>query len=426
MKRQIFLFSAATLAMFSVLAACSLFEGETTTTTVISATTTTSITDGVFVSSTGNDANDGLTPATALATIEAGVDTAVLNGISGVYVSGNLVVTNEGVTLAYLTNLTISGGWNSSFTFQSGISVLDGRGQTSNVLKIYYFTNVTVEGFNCVGGVSDDNGSGAYLYWGSDSTILLSLMTNVANRGAIYADSLWNTTLYLHSVSNYATAVCAAGELRTLHGCTVSLFAEKNYGAIAAGGFGIYSSSNTTVLGRAENNFANGQGIGGCVFYFNQYCTFDVDTISNRSVATYGTGTASGAEYGYMTNCTVSGDAIDNVSEGAIAGGGVGVMHSVSNTFSGTIIGNSTERNGGGIFFLESSDNVILSSAVISNNTADSGITGSYSGGGIYNDSTPYTNFIQVGAVYSPNFVGNTGVSGGIEANIGESLVPVF
>jgi hypothetical protein len=104
----------------------------------------------IFVSLTGDDANDGLSIATAVRTWQRGVDVAAtandgddtINIESGLYdaaVDGPVTIPNN----ANISNLRVLGGWNSTFTVQNAASTLTPQG-------VGVFDGVTVNGLNGV------------------------------------------------------------------------------------------------------------------------------------------------------------------------------------------------------------------------------------------------------------------------------------
>lgn len=243
---------------------------------------------GIYVSTSGDDANDGLSPANAVLTIQDAILLATNAGRlnvyveTGIYIQGaglsNTVVGNNyaGVNIINANNINLIGGWDGGFMAQTGYSELDGIGVSATNKHIIWAentTNLTIDGFVIRGGNADT--SNPHNYGGG------ILITNV-----------------LHSL---------------IINCTIS------------------------------NNNADAGGGGGIMLYYSDYDIINA-TVSDNS-AFYG-----GGIYALGLSNTISRTILNNTTPAGGYGGGV-YIHAVSsnNTISGTILDN-TAMNGGGVY----------------------------------------------------------------------------
>ncbi|MBK9924361.1 MAG: M4 family metallopeptidase [Anaerolineales bacterium] len=190
-----------------------------------------------YVAPTGNDTNSCTAPASPCLTINGAIGKAgaddIIKVASGTYTgtAGSVVTISKSVTL--------SGGWNDTFTSQNGASVIDGGGVRSGVFVNDWVSYTVIDHFviqDCTRGAA--NGGG--IYAGNNTSVVLkysSVINNSAAKGAgIYTAGI------NFSVSN-----------STISGNTASLSGGGMYA-----GNGYVGIRNSTI---AYNN-SNGSGGG--------------------------------------------------------------------------------------------------------------------------------------------------------------------
>jgi hypothetical protein len=155
----------------------------------------------LYVSTTGNDANDCITNSTPCATINGAIGKAVdgdtIRVASGIY-------TGSGTDVVRINkNLTISGGWDSGFSSQSGLSTIDGQkvrtglyvgkfspGSINMTASIDHF--VIKNGYN--GGISNN--------YANLTITNSSIQNNVGTIGGGIKSDIANLTLNNVTISN--------------------------------------------------------------------------------------------------------------------------------------------------------------------------------------------------------------------------------
>jgi hypothetical protein len=143
-----------------------------------------------YVATTGSDANSCLSADSPCGTINRAIGKAVADDIVRVAV-GTYTGTGEEVVLID-KNITLSGGWNASFTEQSGTSTIDGeRAQRGITIPYSYpalIVTTTVERFTIQNGFGGSFGGGIHKSWGSltlnDSMVINNVSTWMG--GGIY------------------------------------------------------------------------------------------------------------------------------------------------------------------------------------------------------------------------------------------------
>ncbi len=213
-----------------------------------------------YISPSGNDSNDCLSPATTCATLTGPLGkTGFFAGDTVVVASGTYTGTGNEVVLLD-KGVTLSGGWNGTFTTQSGASIIDGQGSRRGI-TINGGITVIVERFTIQNG-STSYGSGISNYW---STLILN--TCVVSGNTAY-DSGGGINSYLGTVTLNNSTVSGntansgggiynqnVGTLLTLNNSTVS-------GNTANNGGGIYNYYGTVTLNNStvRDNTANSGG----------------------------------------------------------------------------------------------------------------------------------------------------------------------
>lgn len=307
-------------------------------------------TNNVYVAITGNDTNDGLTPATPFLTIQKAIDIAktntnraVLIG-KGIYTAGSGLSTNgtNGVDLSGLTNVRIYGGCNNDYTMLVGYSELDGNNSIYHIISMSSSKSILIDGFVIRGG----NANGTYPnYFGGGVNIMLLKDSTITN--CIISN-------------NFATMACG---INTMGISNSSIFANivNNHGT-SLGAILLYASDDNLFKGIVSNN--SGGGI--CIW----------------------------TDYAYSYRNTIDATVANNIGIGVHLGRGA-----LDNTITGTI-NNNTAESGAGILINPSAANNTIT-AIIINNIATN------EGGGIYASTGPNYNDWS-GATVSGNISINT------------------
>ena len=426
----------------------------------------------VYISETGNDANDGLTKATPKGSFGAGLTVAKTYKSTTVCVSGNfnLVsgISNAGIYIGFMSNITISGGWNSGFTAQSLVSVLNGGKVCNHVVYIIKCFRLVLTNFAITGGYSSSVGSGDDSYGGgvllkiSDSNTIACIITNnhtFTSGGGLELDQsahnliislvkknsagsqgggfrLWwshdNTisgTVCSNWVTNNANSWGGGLYLGYSSYNTISATISSNTAKDIAGGLFLYDADHNTVSGKviANKTLAFGGGGGIAVNNGSDYNT--ISAIVSRNTAGVGTGGIGISQSFYnIISGTVSSNTAGANGTGGISlvdsqynliagivsdniggayGGGINISSSDYNTNAGTVSRNTTTGNGGGVRLVSSSYTVFTSSFVLQNNHCDNDNSGGETGGGIYVTGGVGNNVVKSGAVIAPNYRGS-------------------
>lgn len=361
----------------------------------------------VFVSESGDDTNDGMTPGTPEATLLEAVTSAASAGISQVLAHGDYVYStptlNSGLYMEYFSDVELFGGWNADFTGTGGLSVIDGNSLCKHVVYINYCTNISFSNFIVRGGYSTDSyGGGIYINNSSHIEIYCTISNNSAmNGGGLYAYQ--SSYIYLDSliVSNIANLGNGGGaRFDNSKNCTIAGSIVRNYAKNGGAGIAFYYCKDFNVEGDISYNLApNG---GGGVFA-TRVTNFTVTATVSYNMATNG-GDGGGLYFDFTFFSDIAPTCIGNDNRGPEfwAGGGLCMRYSHLNTISGTYISNRSSSLGGGIFFGASYTNYIESGTIIQYNHCGS----SSQGGGVFVQAG-LTNVIRSGVVYSPNFQGD-------------------
>jgi hypothetical protein len=203
-----------------------------------------------YVAPGGNDFNSCLSPASPCATING----AIAKASSGdtIYVATGVYTSSSGTEVVLIDRtITLSGGWNPTFTTQSNISTLDGSGERRG---IYLNSGITAN----IVRFAIQGGSGTYGIENSGTLALHNSTVSDNNEGGIYSEgtlTLNNTTVSGNSLymNSNGGAIRSLGAL-TLNNSTV--MGNDGVGIISSGPLTL---NNTTVSGNT------GYGIDGLV-----------------------------------------------------------------------------------------------------------------------------------------------------------------
>jgi len=285
----------------------------------------------IYVSRNGNDANDGLSVSTPVKSLPRAMDIA--GGIEGnkrvevrvevgVYSKGDGLsspnVPNAGFVIIR-PNITISGGWDSSFSSVVGKSVLDGNNSLLHIIEISGVTNVVLRNIQITRGNANgsnepvDRGGGIYVknvsYLVIESNVIVS--DNFATSGGgLFLWGLTNSTISCDILSNRATW---------------------------GGGINLQNSLYNTISGSVYSNSANQYG-GGMFLGYSTYTTISGSVYGNYA-STYGGGV-------YLDNSdyfTNTGWITNNTAGTMYGGGGVYKFGSYDNSYFGNVTNNSYE-----------------------------------------------------------------------------------
>ena len=264
----------------------------------------------LYVATTGNDSNF----CTAIA-----LPCLTINGAIGKAVAEDTIKVAVGIYYEQVLinkNLTVSGGWNSTFTTQSDRSTIDGQGVRKGIASDPAI--VTIDRFIIQNG-SDGSGGGIDNY----GTLTINNSIIRANTNTSYGSSGGG-------IKNQGTLI--------LNNSAVS----NNTGTAGAGinNQGTLTLNNSTVNGNSSTGF---WGTGGGGIYNNGTLTINNSTISGNQASAAGGGSAGGGIYSYggtviLNNSTVA----SNSSSGASGGVGGGILNGSSLTINNSIIARNT------------------------------------------------------------------------------------
>jgi predicted outer membrane repeat protein len=343
--------------------------------------------NSVFVSALGSKTNSGLFKASPLVSLQTAVDLAKKSNFTAIYISGNLTLTNltnyNGVLLEGMTNLAVSGGWNSNFSARNGESILNGAQVSATVVSIQSCKGMNLKGLALTGSFSSDgNGGGINIQDSANCVINCTISNNTAySGGGIYSGYCVSNTISGLVVNN--TAVYSGGGIY-IENCayeTYSCAVISNVSSDECGGISCYDGAHNNLFsGDILNNTASGSWIGGI----------------GLVTATYSN--------------IISGKVCGNSA--IVSGGGI-YMEGYYNVVSGSVMSNITGEKGAGVILWSGASNTFASSCVIRYNRCNTN-DGPSRGSGIYQNDG-HQDFIQTGAVVTNNYNGSTGT---IEDNI--------
>ena len=265
-----------------------------------------------YVATTGNDANDCLTPATPCATINAAIGKAssgdTINVATGIYFgTGNEVVLLD-------KDIVLSGGWIESFTSRAGFSTIDGQG-TRRGLTV--FSVAKVEAFIIRNGTVLNTNTGG----------------GIINEGTL-----------------------------TLTKSVVSGNSDDFGGGIA--NTGVLTLNKSTVSGNLATTFGGG-------IHNHGMLTLNNSTVSGNSSTTFGGGgIANSGGTVTLNNSTVSGNSTTESGGGILNAGGLAGTITLNHT---TVSNNSSGADGGGIANFSSTGTVTLNSSIVAGNRSGFG-----------------------------------------------------
>ena len=230
----------------------------------------------IYVSTFGNDANDGLSPSTPVRTLVKAfrvantVDKAiniVVKVSAGLYIPGNgLGNVNIGLVISR-PNIVLSGGWDKDFTSVIGKSELNGNNNLYHILMVVDVTNVKLENLVIRGGnagirtteVRKPYDSGGGIYVSNVSYLVIESNVVISNNSAFYGGGLFldnstNNTISCSVFGNSANYYGGGVYLESSTGNTINGDVYGNSANYYGGGLYLRSSSNNTISGKVYGN----------------------------------------------------------------------------------------------------------------------------------------------------------------------------
>ena len=242
-----------------------------------------------YVATTGNDGNDCLSPGTACGTINGAIGKASAGEIVKVMVG---TYTDIGAEVVFIIqDITLSGGWDATFTNQNGMSAIDGQGSRRGI-TLNNIGPVVIENFVIQNGFSGIGGGGGIFNNGGTITINNTVIKGnsagdpcctggsggggIANGGTVFLN---NSTVSGNTILGgfYGSGILNYGTI-TINNSSVS-------GNTA--GDGIYNGALQTMI--LNNSTVSGNPSGG-VFNNVGTLTFQNSTISDNAFGIYNNG----------------------------------------------------------------------------------------------------------------------------------------
>lgn len=319
-----------------------------------------------YVSTTGDDNNDCLSPNMPCATINGAIGKATngdtINVAVGTYTStGNEVVLID-------KDATLAGGWDASFTTQSGMSTVDGQGARRGI-TVNSGVTAMVEHFALQNGNVTGNGGGVL----NAGTVIITdstISSNIAGSGV--GSGIYNTNSGVLTLNNSTV---------NHNGSTQICFVIANEGTFTA---------NDSLV--EENTTTQSYCVATIVISFSGAITLTNTAIRNNSIG--------GGIYNYATLTLNSSVISGNVNTASNGPGGIYNWGGTLNVNNSTISGNTTSSGGG--IFAGGGGIVRLNNGTVSNNTASTG-------GGIYNYPSSPADIIMQNTILAGNTATNTG-----------------
>jgi len=294
-----------------------------------------------YITTAGDDSNSCLNPASPCATINGAIGKA--SSGDTIYVATGVYTSSSYEVVLIDRSITLSGGWDASFTAQTGMATIDG-GAARRGITINPALTVTIERFAVQAGWD------ASIYGG----------------GGIYSGA--NVTLN-NSTINGNTAVHPGGGIKC-HGYLI-----MNNSTV---------SGNSTIGGGIYSDWGGGISMQSCNVILNN------STVSGNTSWSYGGGIASSSSTLNLNNSTVSGNTARD------GGGGILNDSSTITLNNSTVSGNSSGIGSyspfGGMY------SATLKNSILAGNGGDCGV---------YIISAGYNLIGSIGCHISGNTTGN-------------------
>ena len=212
-----------------------------------------------YVATTGNNSNSCTSAGSPCQTINAAMGKAAASGDTIKVAIGTYTGTGAQVVLIN-KSITLSGGWNASFTTQSGTSIVDGQGVRRGVTSTEH--NVIIDYFTIQNGFHTTEGGGIYTYGSLTLNSALIINNSAYNGAGIYSinpligdNTIINNSTISNNIGFWGGGIYQSG-LLTLNNTTIS-------NNSAPGGGGIYNHGDLTLKNAtvSYNSASNGGGI---------------------------------------------------------------------------------------------------------------------------------------------------------------------
>jgi hypothetical protein len=219
-----------------------------------------------YVSTTGSDSNDCLSAGSACQTING----AVAKAASGdtILVAVGTYTASGGIPVVTMNkSLTLSGGWNETFTTQTGRSVIDGQNTRIGIEISTGNPEITITKFIVQNAYNSSGGGGGIQVFQGTLNIVDSVIKNNYASASSGGLSLGNSTVNIKDTSIVG-----------------------NHTAGYGGGIGMGDTSLIIINSTISDNYADAGGGGIANFGYTGFIhTFNV-TISNNSAKNWGGG----------------------------------------------------------------------------------------------------------------------------------------
>ena len=321
-----------------------------------------------YVAPSGADSNDCLSPTSPCATSNGALNKpGTILVQTGTYTgSGDEVVLLD-------KNVTLSGGWDTTFTMQSGVSTVGGEGERRG-MTVNNGITTNVESFAVQNGYIIGSVGGIYNNGGNMTLNNSTVNGNTGDGGGIYNND----------------------GVMALNDSTISNNTNPNGGGGGIVNIGTMTLNNTIVNG----NVADDGGIGGG--------SINSGTMILNNIAD---GQAGGI-YIYNGNLTLNNSSVISNATGVghWEGGGIHVASGYATLNNNTVSGNMATNSGGGIYM--SGVTLILNSSTVSNNMANRGGGIEAEFGAVTLQNTILAGNTTTGPELSPDCYANIGTAG--------------
>ncbi|MFZ2095333.1 MAG: right-handed parallel beta-helix repeat-containing protein [Anaerolineales bacterium] len=331
-----------------------------------------------YVSPSGNDANDCLSPASPCKTINAALTKA--KSYDSVRVSIGTYTRSTGSEVVWINkSIFISGGWNLDFTIQSSYSTINGqsswRGITINDQLEAWLERLLVQN----GSSPNADGGGIYMGYLSKLTLIDSIISastagsypllSTNNGGGIgmgtFGRLTLNNSLIIGNSASKGGGIYCGESTITLNNSIIIDNSAGIGGGISGFNGGQITINHSRIIGNISVNWGGGID------------SSDMELIvKNSSISSNSAGGAGGGIYGH--GMTIENSTINDNS--ASQGGGIYTWSEV-NISDSAIINNTSIGYGGGIY---TSDVLYLINTTIAYNKAYNPYNNEADGGGIY------------------------------------------
>lgn len=326
-------------------------------------------TAGPWYVASGSDSNDCLSPGAACATINGALnkpgfvfsDTILVAAGSYTGIGNEVVLLNKSVTL--------SGGWDASFSAQSGTSTIDGE-ETRRGITVNSGVTAIVERFTVQNGTAN---SGGGIYNAGTLALTNSIVSdNTADSGGGIYNYKGTLTLNNTTISNNTAGTRGGGlQLRlgdaTLTGNTIASNTAQYGGGLFLEEVNEITFSENMVV----SNTATASSGGGLFVDDGHKITSNGDTFTANTAHWNGGGL-------YMENDTrATLTKITVTSNTARNGGGLVLGEDTYVTLRQSTVVSNTAQYGGGLFVVDNYDATLIDN-IITGNRAD------IAGGGLY------------------------------------------